>query len=434
MGGNYKPSEFNVIHAMPEGGAVVVNTFSRSVSELDARELRELRSGNIDEFSDGEREELAKSGLIIPRDVDEVALLSEGLRRSKRDRTHATITVLTTLACNFECPYCFQSHTSGIMSAEVQDLVVDHIGTVASRLLPPCGDDGEYKESELTLCVTGGEPLLALPAIRRLVTGAREACSARGVRLVASMITNGYLLDREVAEELSKLSPNWTVQITLDGARDTHDGRRRLRGGGRTYDRIVQNILSLDSDVFTVKLRINVDRDNLNEIDEVYNWAEGLPNVIPYVAPVTAEETQDERTRCACFLPSEYREFYGAVDSAGLISDSISSLLQRGTTCAAAHELSCCVDANGFLYKCFDKTGQIEYAYAKLGNPDFSKPEREEPFLSRSVTAERECKDCKFLPQCLGGCPLAWLERGTHYCAPAKFLIGGAVERMRSGQ
>lgn len=432
MGSSYRPSKFNVIHTLPEGGAIVVNTFTRSVSELDARELRELRSGNIDEFSDGEREELAKAGLIIPRDVDEIVLLSEGLRRSKRDRTHATITVLTTLACNFECPYCFQSHTSGIMSAEVQDLIVDHIGTVASCLLPLCGDDGAYKESELTLCITGGEPLLALPAIRRLVTGAREACSACGVRLVTSMITNGYLLDREVAEELGNLSPSWTIQITLDGARDTHDGRRRLRGGGRTYDRIVQNILSLDSDVFTVKLRINADRGNLNEIDEVYNWAEGLPNVIPYVAPVTAEETQEECTRCACFLPPEYQEFYDGV--AEFASYSLSDLLQRGTICAAAHELSCCIDPKGYLYKCFDQCGQTEHAYAKLGNRDFSKPECEELFLGRNPAEENECDACPYLPLCFGGCPLARMQKGVHYCTPAKFLIGTAIEKQRSEQ
>lgn len=29
---------------------------------------------------------------------------------------------------------------------------------------------------------------------------------------------------------------------------------------------------------------------------------------------------------------------------------------------------------------------------------------------------------------------LAWIEKGIHYYAPAKFLIEGAVERMHSGQ
>ena len=84
------------------------------------------------------------------------------------------------------------------------------------------------------------------------------------------MITNGYLLDRTTAAELSRLSPSWTVQITLDGPQDVHGSRRRLHDGGRTYERIVQNIRSLDPDVFTVKIRINVDRNNLGEIDETF--------------------------------------------------------------------------------------------------------------------------------------------------------------------
>lgn len=433
MGNKYKPSQFNIMNALPGGGAAVVNTFSCSLSELDAREFQELEKGDIDRFSEDERREFEAAGLIVPYDVDEIALLSEGLERSKKDNRHATVTVLTTLACNFECPYCFQKRTPGIMSRETQDLVIKHIGDVASRLSPTV-EDGKERNPELTLCITGGEPLLAVSAIQHLVTGARDACSAYGVRLVASMITNGYLLDQAAAAKLSKLSPSWTIQVTLDGSRAIHDSRRRLRGGGKTYDRIMRNVLSLDPKVFTIKLRINVDKSNLSRIDEAYFWANGLPNVNPYVAPVTAEETQDECTRCACFLPSEYQEFYDCIEEAGLIPTSFSSLLRRGTTCSATHELSCCVDPAGYLYKCFDKCGQVEYAYAKLGDSTFSRPERESMFLGRNATVERECRGCKLLPQCLGGCPLAWIEKGVHYCASAKYLLEGSLNRMISGQ
>lgn len=92
-----------------------------------------------------------------------------------------------------------------------------------------------------------------------------------------------------------------------------HGSRRRLHDGGRTYERIVQNIRSLDPDVFTVKIRINVDRNNLGEIDETFAWANSLPNIIPYVAPVTMEKTQDVCTRRTCSHPSEYPEFYDGV-------------------------------------------------------------------------------------------------------------------------
>lgn len=89
-----------------------MNTLSRSVSKLSEQELRNLENDRIENFSDDEREGLAEAGLIVPRDIDEIALLREGFERSKRGRGHATITVLTTLSCNFECPCCFQKVTS----------------------------------------------------------------------------------------------------------------------------------------------------------------------------------------------------------------------------------------------------------------------------------------------------------------------------------
>lgn len=119
-----------------------MNTLSRSVSKLSEQELRNLENDRIENFSDDEQEGLAEAGLIVPRDIDEIALLREGFERSKRGRSHATITVLTTLSCNFECSCCFQNRTSSIISPEVQDLVVEHIGIAASHLLPLCDDGG----------------------------------------------------------------------------------------------------------------------------------------------------------------------------------------------------------------------------------------------------------------------------------------------------
>ena len=69
-----------------------MNTLSRSVSKLSEQELRNLENDRIENFSDDEREGLAEAGLIVPGDIDEIALLREGFERSKRGRSHATIT------------------------------------------------------------------------------------------------------------------------------------------------------------------------------------------------------------------------------------------------------------------------------------------------------------------------------------------------------
>lgn len=424
MDASYKPSRFNIFAKTSSGGAVVANTLSQSASVLEKDEAEIL--SNIETTGAGSMaEELEAAGLIVSSDIDELDLVRKGLDCAKRDPSRATVTVLTTLDCNFSCPYCFQERSRGLMETRVQNLVIQHLSEVVAQLRPK---EGHEEPPELGLCFTGGEPLLAPAAIRRIALAARELCEACGARLRTSMITNGYLLNPEMASLLEALSPSWNIQVTLDGPRETHDARRFLRGGGATYDRIVKNVLALNPDVFTVKLRVNVDKTNAGAAREAFSWADKLVNVVPYVAPVTIEETQSAEIKCTCYPPSEWESFYQHMRSRGLVSTTIEGMLRRGSVCSALHGLSCCIDPEGYLYKCFDKCGQREWAYAKLGDPRAANPIRSQMFLDRNAACEQECRDCKYLPQCLGGCPLAWLERKVHYCAPAKYLLQGELE------
>ena len=424
MNASYKPSRFNIFAKTSSGGDVVANTFSQSVSVLEKDEAEAL--SNIEAKGAGSMTEgLEAAGLIVSSDIDELDLIRKGLDCAKRDPSHATVTVLTTLDCNFNCPYCFQERSRGLMETRVQNLVIQHLSEVVAQLRPK---EGHEEPPELGLCFTGGEPLLAPVAIKRIALAARELCEACDVRLRTSMITNGYLLNPEMASLLEALSPSWNIQVTLDGPKETHDARRFLRGGDATYDRIVENVLALSPDVFTVKLRVNVDKTNADAAQEAFSWADELANVVPYVAPVTIEETQSADIKCTCYPPSEWEGFYQHMRSRGLVSTTIEGMLERGSVCSALHGLSCCIDPEGYLYKCFDKCGQREWAYAKLGDPKAANPIRSQMFLGRNAACEQECRDCKYLPQCLGGCPLAWLEKKVHYCAPAKYLLQSELE------
>jgi radical SAM protein with 4Fe4S-binding SPASM domain len=69
--------------------------------------------------------------------------------------------------------------------------------------------------------VTGGEPLK-----HERLYDILEEIKAAGMRF--ALLTNGTMVDRECAEALASLSPEY-VQISLDGVRGTHDA---LRGEG----------------------------------------------------------------------------------------------------------------------------------------------------------------------------------------------------------
>lgn len=430
MKNSYKPSEYNIV-CKAKGQAVVANTFSCSVSELTEQELGFLNGCYKESDAKVNLSDLANAGLMVPCSMEnEKDLLYKGIELSKTDRTHATVTVLTTLDCNFACPYCFQKRNSSVMGENTQKLVIEHINSVVSQLEPTLESGGTKAPPELGLCFTGGEPLLVLSAIRRIVQEVSAECKAQCVTLNTTMITNGYLLSPKVANVLKELSPKWVVQITLDGPKEIHDTRRALRTGGGTYDRIVDNINQLDHSAFTVKLRINVDKTNRHSAKEVYDWACGLENVYPGVALVTAEETQSEQTKSTCFSRLDEQFIYEEMNREGIVDSSLDELLQRGTICTAQHQLSCCIDPNGYLYKCFDKCGQLKLAYKKLGDSSFSNPEAESVFLNRNAVGEEECSECKLLPQCLGGCSLMWIERKKHSCVTAKYLIENALSAL----
>jgi len=62
-----------------------------------------------------------------------------------------------------------------------------------------------------------------------------------------------------------------SFQITIDGLKDFHDNRRILKGGWDTFSTILENINNIHlvgNTNFEIAIRMNVDRDNVNNISE----------------------------------------------------------------------------------------------------------------------------------------------------------------------
>ena len=61
---------------------------------------------------------LAEARMIIPDDADELETLALRYRRSRADASRLALTIVTSLGCNFGCPYCFEDKHPSIMSEE----------------------------------------------------------------------------------------------------------------------------------------------------------------------------------------------------------------------------------------------------------------------------------------------------------------------------
>lgn len=89
--------------------------------------------------------------------------------------------------------------------------------------------------------------------------------------------------------------------VTLDGGKATHDRRRVLANGEPTFDIILKNIQNCLEHNIPIRIRMNIDRENLNESIELKNLLvsslKGTANNLSFEISPLMDIRLDERNR-----------------------------------------------------------------------------------------------------------------------------------------
>ena len=351
-------------------------------------------------------------GLITNHDERE-ALYAAG-RLAAAFGSTVNLTIAPTMGCNFDCPYCFEQHRPGKMLPKVQEVVA----ALAERMLRASG------AKELHVTWFGGEPLLATDVVQALSEKLLSVSEAHGASYRADIITNGYLLNQETVDLLGRVHVS-DMQITMDGIQKTHDATRHLAGGGGTFDRIVQNLRTLHIP-FAVHIRQNLhsgneaDRAPLEALVREISQESGndLQYVSFYVRGNPASLNRDSKVD---FLRGRARL------EEGLQRDVSDFCLTNGHFCGASQLFSLGIDEEGRLYKCWENMHQPESSFgtAEAWNPEdpvgsAAFPDQLTCYLNAALPFDdEECRECVWLPVCVGGCPLFRL-RGEKECVAYK--------------
>ncbi len=198
-----------------------------------------------------------KRGYLLPEKVDEKFLIKTNMMMERYNKSLLSLTIAPTMACNFRCVYCFEQghYGSRLMDKATQDnlmtFIEKHLGGV------------KY----LSISWFGGEPLIGMPVIESLSRRIISLCKEKDIQYSASIITNGYILTKEVAEKLREYHV-WSAQITVDGPKEIHDTRRPMATGQGTYDVIMEHLVETKG-ILPINLRINVDYDNVAGLSQI---------------------------------------------------------------------------------------------------------------------------------------------------------------------
>lgn len=405
-------SRYNIRTMIPETGkTVIVNLLKGTCLEYSPIELYFMSA--LDEISESHPiiNLLKKRGVIC--NYDEVAAIEAASHIIARRTQAVGLVICPTMACNFDCPYCFENHYAGKMSAPVQDDVI----SLAERLI----EVNAAKALKVTWF--GGEPLLAPEVIESLSGRLIALADERGAAYDASIITNGYLLDQDMVDRLARCKVS-AAQITLDGLGAIHDSTRHLPGGGPTFERIVRNLRECDIP-FCVFVRHNVHEGNQFEMGELESFVERLSdesgNEMHYfsarVVGSEAAKGRGHQVRLLCG-PAEME--------VALEVDSRRFGRGRAAFCGANGLEGVAIDHLGNLYQCWEVVGNQLFSFGTAREWDPANPLASASNLDMltcylnafGVTSDPECRSCLWLPHCAGGCPHERLFGPGRQCVP----------------
>ncbi|MBF1426108.1 MAG: radical SAM protein [Prevotella histicola] len=372
------------------------NSLSNSFGELAKDSYSAINHfidcGDVEILDQTLYEQLVKMKALVNNDQDEINKIKYITLSRRNDNRKLILTINPTLACNFACPYCFEKQHPNIFMDEItEDKIVNYIKN--------------HKDAEI-IDVTwfGGEPLLAFNRITSLT----KKIQSLKLKYNASIITNGYLLNKNIAKELSSLSITF-IQITIDGMGALHDKRRCLKSGQPTFETIIHNIdilKTLNPDIF-VSIRVNIDHTNDDDFLKLYKFFQDkhYRNLSLSLAFVTDSsgchscETMYSRELQASFI-KEMRNKYN-------LDFSLIYPRPQRNECAIRNKNAVVIGPEGELYKCWNDVGIKNKI---IGNIE-GKITNEHLLLRYLVGADpledSNCKKCLLFPVCGGGCPFS---------------------------
>lgn len=238
----------SIIYNSLSGKFVVVKNHVFSLENFDIKQIEENYPFLFKQLIEG--------GIILEETEDEFELLKARINKADNNSDSFILHINPTLDCNFRCWYCYEKH---VVNSKMTLSTVNAVKILISRII------SNPFISFFDLGFFGGEPLFFFNHVaKNIIAYTREQCVKFGKSLHIHFTSNGALLNNSIINFLSQSS--CAFQITLDGAKESHDNTRFTKNYSGSFDIITTNILKLVKAKIDVIVRVNYTGDNIDSV------------------------------------------------------------------------------------------------------------------------------------------------------------------------
>jgi uncharacterized protein len=348
--------------------------------------------------------------------------------------------------CNLQCKYCFYNVLSekrevashGIMDYETLKEIIKKAF--------------EYATEQCIFAFQGGEPTLAGINFYKELIELQKKYNKNHISIINTVQTNGILIDENWASFFYE--NNFLIGVSLDGTKDLHDINRVDGKNNGSFNKVMKGIRLLNKYKVEYNIIFVVSAKTARHANKIYNYFKknnfNYLQFIPCIDPIEDIHGTNEYSLSAevygQFLKSIFDLWYldvlnGHAISIRYFDNLIKRVMGYNTEACGMNGICGCqfvVEANGGVYPCdfyaVDKwyMGSImDKSIQELNDSDIVKE-----FIQVSEHISEECRSCKWLNLCRGGCRR---DRETtnndklglnYYCTSYKEFFDYSYERL----
>ena len=373
--------------------------------------VESLKDNNFSSIDEDSIIILRDHGIIVDEDANELSAYEYyyNCMQYGNIEEELRLVILPTYQCNLRCVYCFE-HTQDYN----YKLDADNIDSILSFTFNELKDKN-YKT--LRLLLFGGEPLLCKDACISLTQKLSDLASRNNLGFICQIVTNSILVDEQLIQTLIKPF-NMKMQITIDGEKQTHDQRRVYKSGKGTFDEIRSRLVLLNNFgcKHLIDLRLNIDRNNLDNVDSVVKDFSKLCNYL-YVGllrPVGNNSCRkDDCITDIEYLTSIRPHLFKLLEKLQNRNASYVSFGKK-KPCALNRHANYIIDPLLDVYKCDNLVGNKKYSVGSIINGELKKNSEYYKQSTWSPFHFEQCRKCMLLPVCCSDCAYrCLLHEGT---------------------
>ena len=378
-------SRYNLIYNNQDFN-IVVNTLEKTSTKIISKNnnLFEVLKNPNDSKYDFITKKLITKGILIENNKNEKEICTYKVNKSIYSSKELNFMISLGKKCNFRCKYCWQDNN---INEDIKKEDLDNLLKYLKKKLK--------NNNSLIIEWFGGEPLIYKDIIKEYSKKFINVCKNYNLPYMASITTNGYLLDEDTIKDFLK-ARIFNYQITLDGIESIHNLQRPLINGEATYKKILSNLELLDkmlprySKVF---IRINLTKQLFNKKYEVLYNLKKINFSEKFIFRLENCKITSNNTRE--LSNDEFIEFCSVIKQNELPIIFNFSNIKNSNFCSFIYDSTFMIEKNCILRKCL--------SIHNIGSIDYNGNIRtDEEILSKfyNFNLINKCENCKILPIC----------------------------------